>query len=80
MAKAYEETKQLYEWSVAWLETGDIYYRDLLKNAVETPQHKESRFRAIVRVALIELPHDAYYTTLFKDCIAEFNANPRMLG
>jgi hypothetical protein len=80
MARESEETKQLYEWAVAWLETGDIYYRDLLRNAVETPPHKESRFRAVIRVSLIEFPQDAYYANLFHDMVAEFKANPRMLG
>ena len=79
--RANTELSKLFDWAASWMETGDIYYRDLIKSAVEIPSEKDGRFAAICRSHFIEFPQDAYYAAKFNDAVQEWKAQyPKMLG
>jgi hypothetical protein len=79
--RANKELANLFDWAGSWLETGDIYYRDLIKNEVEVPRDNEGRFAACCRLHLIEFPQDAYYTHQFVDMVREWQARyPKLVG
>jgi hypothetical protein len=63
------------------METGDVYYRDMIKNAVEIADDQESRFAVICRMHFVEFPRDAYYHNKFVDAVQEWKAKyPKLVG
>lgn len=66
------EVAQLFKWAVAWLDTGDIYYRDRIKNEVEIAFDNEPEFVTLCKKHFIEFPEDIFYRYHFEDSVQEW--------
>ena len=79
--RANKDLANLFDWAAAWMETGDAYYRDMIKNAVEIPNEQEGRFAVICRMHFVEFPQDAHYHNKFVGAVQEWKAQyPKLVG
>lgn len=79
--RANADLARLFDWAAAWVETKDIYYRDLIKSEVDIADDSDSYFRAICRAHLVEFPDDPHYQRIFLERVREWKAQyPKLVN